>query len=100
MHSPIAHRLAQKPSPTREALSCRDPRTPASAALSSLAHQRLHPGDYRRKPVDDGLPDQEVADIELHDLRQSRDRADIAEGQPMPGMTLEPERGGKGRGLP
>ena len=42
-------------------------------------------------------PDQEMADIQLHDLRDRGHRADRVEGQAMAGMDFEAEAVGKRR---
>ena len=65
-----------------------------------LVHQRAHPPDARVEAGEDRLADQEVADVELGDLRDGGDRLDIVEGEAVAGMgldaVLDGERGGVG----
>ena len=67
-----------------------------AGADARLVHQRAHAPDRRLQSAEDRLADQEVADVELDDLRDAGDGADGVEGQPVPGMHLE--AGGR-RGL-
>ena len=64
-----------------------------------LVHQRAHPLYHRRQPVEDRLADQEMADIELADLRDRGDRDDIVERQAVAGMRLDAVLGGKRGGI-
>ena len=53
-------------------------------------------GDGRAEAAEDGLADQEVADVELDDLGDARHGGDGIEGEAVAGMHLE---AGRGRGV-
>ena len=49
-----------------------------AAAPSRLIHQRAHAADGGLQPDEDGLADQEMADVQLHHLRDRGDGRDRA----------------------
>ena len=67
-------------------------------AGAGLVHQRAHALDGGGQAAEDRLADQEVADVELDDLRQARNRCDGVEGEPVSGVHLEAGRGRRRRG--
>src|SRR4051812_19984207 len=74
--------------------------TPLAMALRPhRVHQRAHPFDRTLEAAEDRLADEEVPDIELDDGRDGSDRPDRVEAEPVPGMALEPDRGGVGGGI-
>ena len=66
--------------------------TPPRAPASISARMRA---DGRVQAAEDRLADQEVADVELDDLRHARDGGDGVEGEAVAGVHLE---AGRGRG--
>ena len=60
-------------------------------------HQRAHELHRAVEPAEDRLADEEMADIELDDGADRRDRADRVEGQAVAGVAFEAERLGPGR---
>ena len=59
-------------------------RAPLPSAASS-------PAPPPPAPNEDRLPDEEMADVQLHHLGQRGHRRDIGKGEPVPGVTLKPE---------
>ena len=57
-----------------------------------LVHQRAHAAYGRRQTDENGLADQEVADVELHHLRDGRDGLDGVVVDAVTGVDLEPQR--------
>src|SRR4051794_6871985 len=64
-----------------------------------LVDQRAHAGDAGREPAEDRLADQEMADVELPELRDGGDRLDVVEGQAVAGMRLDAVLGGERGGV-
>src|SRR5512132_2919337 len=56
-----------------------------------FVHQHPHPRDALFQSEKDRLADQEVADVELDDLRNGGDRTDIVVAEAVAGVTLDPE---------
>src|SRR3990170_410134 len=62
---------------------------------SGRVHQLPHPADARLETGEDRLADEEMADVELGELRDGGDRDDVVEGEAMAGVGLDPVLGGK-----
>ena len=62
-------------------------------------HQFAHLSDTAVEAAENGLADQEMADVQLDELRDGGDWLDIFEGQPMAGMGFDAVFGGEGRGI-
>ena len=60
-------------------------------------HKRPHPPDNGAQPVKNRLANEKMPDIQLNHFSNRSDRANIGEGEPMPGMHLKPQRMGKPR---
>src|ERR1700712_3293927 len=60
-------------------------------SCTAAIHRRTHDLDARGKTRKHRLPDQEVADVELGDLRQRRDRFGAGVIEPVTGVHFEAE---------
>ncbi len=65
--------------------------TPPPAAFAALFHRRAHCPHARVKPDEDGLADQEMADVQFDDLRQTRDDPRRVEVETVAGVAFETE---------
>ena len=73
----------------RSAATCARPRSMAARIALTASDQA---GEHR-------LPDQEMADVELGDLRQRRDRLGAGVVETVAGVDFEPEACGQSRAL-
>src|SRR3546814_1133892 len=64
-----------------------------------LVHERAHAADGAVEPTENGLADQEMADIQLGNGRDDGHRADGIEREAVAGVTFEAEVAGEGRRL-
>src|SRR5262249_7739883 len=68
-------------------------------ASSRFVHEFAHSTDARVKASKDRLADQEMADVQLSDLRDRGDRNDIVESQPVTRVRLDGVLDGQSRAI-
>ncbi len=85
-------RLLDAPDVDQVAADADDHDAAAFAGSARLVHQARMRPDALLEPDEDRLADQEMADIELRELRNGGDRLDRLVGQAVAGMHLEAER--------
>ncbi len=67
--------------------------------MAGFVHQGAHPAHGTVEAAEDRFADQEVANVEFDDFRHAGQRGNRVEGQPVPGVDLQPEGCSFGCGL-